>query len=382
MRFFWRHADQERFSRVWSPYLMVLLEEGSSPEMGNATLTWPGDLASFWEYTKVLIRYDHLLNFFPWEIAIPCTWLILGLFLMRGRRPPFDLARALLFILGFLATAVRLGCASMQFTSATRYFFFTIFFVTLFAVLTWMTLFECLTPYAFFRKLGYIVPGVFAWWMAGATLARIPTNELTHCLMFALGRESVASNFGAREPAAVYGPAIRATSNLPAGSRVYSLNCYGYCVASNYELESFVSFALGKHWHDAMFEPPERAREVLQQQGLNYFFIDVKSHVIDIIQYSPLFSADNIAAFLDVAWNEGNAYLLTWPGPGTQPLPETFLARYRDHLPQDNLLQDNPRLMADLRLLYERVRMIYETNKGKPYPIYRDPTLPRVPGWQ
>jgi hypothetical protein len=71
MRFFWKHADQERFSQVWSPYLMVLLLEGSAPEMGNVEVTLPSG-TSLWEFSKTLLRYHHLSNFFPAEASIPC----------------------------------------------------------------------------------------------------------------------------------------------------------------------------------------------------------------------------------------------------------------------------------------------------------------------
>lgn len=376
MRFFWKYADQERFSRLWSPYLMVLLLEGSSPEMGNAELTLPRH-TSVWQFTSTLLRCNHLSAFFPRKIYVPCLWLIIGLFLIRRKRLPFDLARSLLFILGFLAASALIGCASGQHVSAFRYFSFAVFFVNLFAVLTWVSVFELLVPRALFARLAYILPGVFVCWIAFATLVKLPTDELTHSVMFALGRESLAGNLASHDPGAVFGPAVRATNQLPAGSRVYTFNHLLYSMAPNTELESFVSHALGPRWHEIMFEPPERARAALQEQRLNYFLIDLGSTVLDTLPYAPLFSADHVANYLQLAWNEGDVYLLTWPGPDTRPLPESFLARYRDNTSQGNRL-----LMTDLRPLYERVRSIYETNKGKPYPIWRDPTFPPVQGWQ
>jgi hypothetical protein len=129
---------------------------------------------------------------------------------------------------------------------------------------------------------------------------------------------------------------------------------------------------------------------------------------VAVLRHSPLFSADNIADYLHVAWDEGDVYLLAWPGPGTRPLTESFLARYRYNpshsaLPvlaastaglmgsppgQGPVLAATPLIpgratkMVKLSKLYERARMIYEANKGKPYPIRRDPTLPPVEGWQ
>jgi hypothetical protein len=144
-------------------------------------------------------------------------------------------------------------------------------------------------------------------------------------------------------------------------------------MAPHRELETFWSYALGKHWHDIMFEPPERAREVLKEQGLNYFLIDVGGALPfwEVIQFSPLLSVRNVGTYLQVAWNEGDLYLLTWPGPGTSPIPESFLTRYSE-LSQKGKLQP----------LYERVRLIYEMNRDKPYPVWRDPALPPVRGWQ
>jgi hypothetical protein len=145
-------------------------------------------------------------------------------------------------------------------------------------------------------------------------------------------------------------------------------------MAPDCELESFVSFSLRRDWHVVIFESPDRARTALQQQGLNYFLIDLDSvPILDVIQHAPLFQPGTIEKYFQVRWQQGNALLLTWPGPDTIPIPDDFLTLYA-HLEQWNPFDSSP--------LYTQVRTIYEMNKDRPYPIFRDPQLPTVRGWQ
>jgi hypothetical protein len=374
MRFFWKYADQGRFSEVWSPYLMILLQEGSAPGLGGAWLRSPPGV-SLWQFAKSILRYDHLFKIFiiP-KIAIIVIWSLIGWLLIRGGRPRFDLVRALLLVLGFLAACVPLACVSGQHISAFRYFSLTVFFINLFGFLAWVTLVELLPGRPAFKKLIYGAFGILAFLTALTTFVRIQTDELTECLLFSLGRKNLAITYAFKR--GLLDHVLLATSAVPAGSRVYSFNTHEYCMLPDREVESFVSYALGKDWHEIMFEPPKRARSLLHQQGLDYFLVDLRSQedprsLEDIIQFSPLFCPENIANDLQVAWSEGDLYVLTWPAPGTRPLSESFLARYRHCSKTCNRFQ-----------LYDRMRVIYASNKGKPYPIWRDPALPPVPGWQ
>jgi hypothetical protein len=368
VRFFWKYADQRRFSEVWSPYLMILLQEGSAPEFGGAWLHFPRGMG-VWQFAKSIIRYDHLYKILilP-NITIVVLWTLIAWLLFRGGRPRFDLARALLLVLGFLAACVPLAGASGQYVSAFRYFSLAVFFINVFGFLTWATLFELLPQRPSFQKPIGVGAGIFACLIALTTFIRIPTDELTSCLLFSLGRKSLASTYEARS--GLSDETVRYTSVLPAGSPVYSFQNQQHCMIPDREVESFVSYAFGKHWHEIMFEPPEQARSLLRQQGFDYFLVDLRV-LGDIIQYSPLFRPENIANYLQVAWCEGDLYLLTWPAPGTWPLSESFLAGYRRISVACNYFQ-----------LYDRMRLIYESNKGKPYPIWRDPALPPVSGWQ
>jgi hypothetical protein len=367
MRLFWRYADQGRFSEVWSPYLVILLQEGASPELGGAWLRFPPGM-SMRQFARSILRYDHLSKIFilP-NLAIIVIWSIIVWLLIRGGRPRFDLVRGLLLVLGFLAACVPLASVSGQYISSFRYFSLTVFFINLFGFLTWATLLGLLPRRPSFKKLISLASGGFACLIALATFIHTPTDELTACLMFSLGRKSLASIYEFR--GGLWDDVLLAMSALPAGSRVYSFKDQ-HCMIPDREVESFASYAFGKHWHEIMFEPPERARSLLRQQGLDYFLVDLGS-LDDIIQYSPLFRPANIANYLQEAWSEGNLYLLTWPAPGTHPLSESFLARYR-HIT----------ITCKFSQLYDRLRLIYESNKGKPYPIWRDPSLPPVPGWQ
>jgi hypothetical protein len=64
---------------------------------------------------------------------------------------------------------------------------------------------------------------------------------------------------------------------------------------------------------------------------------------------------------------------LTWRGDDTEPIPKDFMCRYNDAYFSQWFCT---------RPLYERVKLIYEMNKGNPFPVRRDPTLPPVKGWQ
>jgi hypothetical protein len=368
MRFFWKYADQARFSEVWSPYLMILLQEGSSPQFGGDGLRFPPGMG-MWQFARSISRYDHLskIVILP-NILIVTVWSIIAWLLVRGGRPRFGLTRALLIVPGFLAVCIPLACASGQYVSAFRYFSFTVFFINLVGFLTWASLIDLLPWRPTFRKVVPVASGILACSIALTTFVHIPTDELTECLLFSIGRKNLANIYEYR--GGFSDDVFLALSTLPAGSRVYSFDKSRICMIPDREVESFVSYALGKHWHEIMFESPERSRSLLQKQGLDYFLVNL-GYIEDIIQYSPLFCPSNIANYLQVAWNEGDLYLLTWPAPGTHPLSESFLARYR-----------HSSMIRDFSQLYDRVRLIYESNKGKPYPIRRDPSLPPVPGWQ
>ena len=89
----------------------------------------------------------------------------------------------------------------------------------------------------------------------------------------------------------------------------------------------------------------------------------------------PLFRPESIQDSLAVAWRGGNTYVLTWPGPGTRPIPDSFIRGYRASIA-------DAQVTADWRGLYERLELVYRENPDQSYPLRVDRSLPRVRGWQ
>jgi hypothetical protein len=117
---------------------------------------------------------------------------------------------------------------------------------------------------------------------------------------------------------------------LPPLTRVWSYHIYTYCMLPDCNFQGYLSFIFSPQWYTVYFGTPEAARAALHAENLNYFFFSKNMEIDDPIGHAPLFSPDNIAQYLRIRWTNGTDYLLTWPGPDTRPLDESFLSAYRD----------------------------------------------------
>ena len=380
---FWRFADQERFSRSVSPYMMVLLGEGSAAGMGEIQVMKPEQMTR-WEYIRQLVRWHAAAPYLPpGAAAAGCVALlvagVLAVRVSRRRAPGPEVWRVAVPVLGALTVAVVLSQFVTQPTSVYRYFSFTTFFSVAAAVGLWVMVFRAIPYRRLVGLTSYALPAVVTGWVTISTLTDIPEDEVRNTVRFAAGRISMAHAYATRQ-SAVQMPTVEARWAVgDPTARVYTFNQNNYSMAPGCEVESFVSFAFRRDWHTVMFESPEVAREALRAQGLNYFLIDFNAVVIDVIPYAPLFRPENIGKYLRVAWSQGDIFLLTWrdtdaPGAGgADPLPCEFICRYDESYFTQ---------WVDFRPLYEQVRTIYEGNRGRAYPVYRDPALPPVRGWQ
>ena len=182
---------------------------------------------------------------------------------------------------------------------------------------------------------------------------------------------------GYRDPAVTSDVPVEFRKVIGKEARVYTLDVGCFSMAPGCELESFMSFSLGRDYHEILFESPERARSALQQQGLNYFLFDLGNDTfgLDILQHSPLFQPGNIEKHLQVRWCRNNVFLLTWANADTYALPEDTQRLYAK-------LLDKPAFGIPTRPLYDQVRLIYEMNGRRAFPVNRPPSLPPVIGWQ
>lgn len=135
----------------------------------------------------------------------------------------------------------------------------------------------------------------------------------------------------------IYPGAEKVWKLLPAGTRVWSFHIWSYCMLPNCNFQGRQSFIFSPHWRTIYFGSPENARAALQAEGLDYFFFSKDLVMEDPTVAAPLFAPDNIGKYLAVRWTDGTSYLLTWPGPDTQPLDNKFLAAYRDRVKTDRV---------------------------------------------
>lgn len=170
-----------------------------------------------------------------------------------------------------------------------------------------------------------------------ARVSRVTTNAIryfdgTYSLAAAYGHQDLGYAFGGINP-----EALTAWRQVPAGAPIWSTNSAAYCMVPGCWIESSVSFKMSGQLDEILAGPPERAKQLLQQAGLNYFLFIDDLRMLDMLPYSKLFAPDTIGKFLGIKWTDGNAYLLTWFGTDTRPIDQHFLELYQHHLATDDL---------------------------------------------
>jgi len=120
--------------------------------------------------------------------------------------------------------------------------------------------------------------------------------------------------------------------------------------------ESDESFPGSPRMADVMFGPLDQARAILQQEGLNYFFYSQELQIRDALPAAGIFAPDQIGHYLGVKWTDGTTYLLTWLGPGVEPLSADWLAQYRKHVSETIEVVYFQRIRLILRDVYEQLK--------------------------
>jgi hypothetical protein len=160
--------------------------------------------------------------------------------------------------------------------------------------------------------------------------------------------------------------ALAVWKELGPGARFWTFSNHTYCMVPGCRPEIFDAFRLSPRTLDIMLGPPAQAQAILHEERLDHFLVEMDDGLRDLLMCAPLFAPDRIQDHLGTRWTDGTHYLLTWLGPGIEPLTPAWLERYRqkvDEAPcaQIPLLQNlaeqlgnNPRWGADLVMPWSR----------------------------
>jgi hypothetical protein len=373
-RVFWKFADQERFLHWVSPFLMLLLDLGSSPDLGSLS---PPDLNQFPPFTLLaaIFRLDRLSPYL-WPFGIPLiAALSMTVWALRARPQArqYLLASHAGICGAMLASAFLLFFSVNQIGSLFRLYMFTIFPVVTLASI----------PFAISRlfaaqgartAIGLLVAGL-VFFAPFSEISKTPPDQRKLALRYLVGDADMAEVYASQN--AVWPAALEMSAVAEPGAPIWlSQVGWHFCVAPACNTQSFFSFSMGKQWPAIMFDSPSIAKAALQAEGLNYFAIDTASPFFDLLPYSPMFRPDAIGDYLGVLWTDGTVYLLTWRSDRTTRIPPEFYGAYRKSI-------ESAAKFADFQQLYDRLAGLYEKWKAHPqWPVKLDETLPRIRGWQ
>ena len=377
-RTFWRYANQAHFAMWVSPFLMLLLDLGSSPDLGSIALP---NLTQF-KILKLLaavFRFDRAGPVFglwgiPFLIIVGC-----GLFLLRSETKRLPLSES--FWSGIATLMCMLGASILvfftvnQIGSLFRLYTFCIFPVVMIALLPFTVLRSVFWETRWVRAVTGLALGAVCVAAVPATLRQIPPQQRSAYSSFATGVRSMKDAYADQN--AVWEEGLAIVKVIGPDVPVWSSQITGrFCVAPGCNFQTFFSFSMGPDWHIIMFDDPAHARAALEKAGLNHFAIDTNKPFFDLLPYSPLFEPDHIQDNLALEWTDGKVYLLTWPGPSTRPLPPEFAAAYLKSI-------QSAMTFADFPGMYDNLRDVYVKWKAKPHwPIALDLGGPRPRGWQ
>jgi hypothetical protein len=274
MRVFWPLADQGRFSRWTSPYMMLYLIEGSNRSMGAIAGTWAsyeaGTLIDLLRLEKVRCLSLHPLGCVVLPLVIACVALL------KRLRPARNVVIVMGPIMAMILIAVIVSPFSGQPISVYRYYSFTVFLVVGAGVILWWCLFDWVMPPAWRRPAAIALVGCAAGWVMIDNVVAAKKawrRQWREQWRFAAGRASFKEAYAT---VGIYNDGI-ASAKAAVGSdaRVVCFhNWHGIGAVPGRDIETEISYSYPE-WHVMAFGAPAAAKEALIRQGLNYFFIDI-----------------------------------------------------------------------------------------------------------
>jgi hypothetical protein len=358
----WPFADVEKLYQWGSLPVLLIFYWGRKAAVEAAL-----PLVSKDSY-KLLVQSLRLDLLYPltlgaFALACASTW-------WRARHRELKPNAAALRLSALLATAlivcvaIALTAGRTQPNSFHRYSSFAVPLVILFSVALWIAMLPILN-----KTLPRIADTRWTP-LAVAVSCLIVTVLDTHlprhlvvprdAIDFAIGRASIDEAYTrlGRWPSyyvswgGIYDGARSAYAIVGPKTPIWSFAVDSFCMLPDCQVKSFMSFNMTNRWDRIMFGSPEEAEQLLKSSGLNYFLYSRELYMFDPLPLSALFAPANIADHLGLIWTDGTSSLLTWRGPGTQPLDEAWLAAYRRSVAESLTVQSFP--LEAFRKIYER----------------------------
>jgi hypothetical protein len=318
VRLFWPMSDQEKFGSLVgdSGILYLLYTNHDNPPWGEP---WPrlarlfrlqhflpffaGALAMMLTATLVRIRQGYRVSASKERNAIPAA--VTGAFLLISLIPPFvfrnESAMRLYLFLNLLIPIIVLCTLKAVIDTCAD---------------TWIKRIW-VGGFLIVLSLTVVCVGILPYW-----------NHVKASAWYVSGKLSTAGAL--KKTADVYSEPERfdfikaARRRIGLQARIFTLT-YAPGPASAFPGRGLMSepmYSLGPRYLEIVFGPPERAAQLLHEQGIDYFHLSLEGKLFTGLAFSKLFRADGLERRLKLAYREGGQLLLTWRGPGdAEPLP-------------------------------------------------------------
>jgi hypothetical protein len=310
-------------------------------------------------FAKNVVRADLVLGFAACTAAGMLVWAVAcaaaGRSALRSRTPDAQFVSTAVPLAVFIVAAATFAATvgMTQPVSAVRYCSFLLPLLIAFAAVIWQGMVASAGTGRFARAAVWqLAPamvlaaslvqayGYYGLAHADAVDRRSRVNgAVAEALRFVGGRYSIYDGYknqsgwpGAMPWGAVHPGLLAAWKEVGPGKRIWSLHVWSYCMLPDCRVEGFTSFRISAHAPEVYWGAPDRARDILKSEGLDYFFLSWDMAPRDPLPCAPLFSPDHVADHFGLQWTDGSSHLLTWVRPGVARLDPEWVAKYRLHV--------------------------------------------------
>jgi hypothetical protein len=314
-------------------------------------------------------RLDILAPFAFYQIGVVLLTLFPAALLLWGRFGDlryWATAEVLfVFVLTTLIFSVTLG--QTQDVSFFRYTSFNVPVIASLVAAIWICISGLIRSHVAIFAIKFLAPAaataltIFAFWQTNAEALSI---VIANAGRFATGSYSIDDAYshqegwpGRRPFGAIYPGSRGAWETTGPDVRIWSLHAHAYCMLPDCLMEHASPFVMSPRIFEIMLGSGDHARQILKSEGMNYFLFSTEIVIFDWLPLSDLFSPAHIGQYLGIKWTDGATYLLTWLGPGIEPLSTDWINKYSEQVNRSPTVVGwkNELTMDKMRDLYQQL---------------------------